>query len=429
MIHDATHLHPLLDALSQAQEAARLGQFASAARHASLACSLAQAHEDPCREAQSRTLLSNALFSLGRFEEALSHGASALAIWRRRGDAKQECHQLRLLAHTLSDNDLTEHALELAQAAFDRAEQAGLLGEALTAAALRASLHARLSDFDTAEALLLQVLSRARDGSDEALVTMVINGLVAMLLSALQSHQASGDARRAAAARLQLRRHATSLLQRGESEPNAFRQAILRSNAGAALAACGELGSGADPAARKHRLVRRRRFPHRGLPGPPPAGRPAPAGRRPRCGTRGARIDRPAARHGADMPASRRNRLALRSELARRRGEAEEARHFEARLAESREARAHRAAALRDTLKLEALGLPARVDAMPYTPRRAAPGASAPLDAREGRVVVDRLEVLDVDACSGRRAHRRSAAAPRRAPGPRRTSGSRRRAR
>lgn len=360
--------HRLLDALTQAQEAARLGQQATAVRHAELACSLAQGLGDARREAQSRTVLSNALFSLGRFEEALSHGSTALAFWRQRGEAQQECHQLRLLAHALSDNDLTELALELAQAAFDRAEQSGLLDEALIAAALRGSLHGRLSDFDTAETLLLQVLSRARDRSDEAMVTMAINGLVAMLLGALQSHQASGEAQRAAAVRQQLRRHAHSLLRHGAGEPNAFRQAIRRSNAGAALAACGELdraeallresialcdGDGFRIVACRARL----RLAELHLLGTALEAAQAEL----------ASIDRlldtePHAGLTAES-------LALRAELARRRGDAEGACRLEARLAESREAGVRRAAALRETVKREALGLPARIDAISCTPR------------------------------------------------------------
>lgn len=368
MNQDSTPPPALLDALHHAQEAARLGRHAAAVQHAELACGLAQGQQDDRREAQSRTVLSNALFSLGRFEEALSQGAIALGIWRRRGDAQQECHQLRVLAHSLSDNDASELALELAQAAFDRAEQSGLPSEALIAAALRGSLHGRLSDFDTAEALLLQVLSRAREGTDESLVTMVINALAAMLLDALGSHQASGETQREAAAARQLRRYGHALRRRGEGEPNAFRRAILRSNAGAALAASGELD-----------LARALLDESIAL-----------------CDDDGFRIVacrahlRLADLHlrGGDLDAAQAElesidrllasephagitgeSLTLRCALARGRGEAQEADRLEVLLAESREARAHREAALRDALKHEALGLPARVDAIPYPGR------------------------------------------------------------
>jgi hypothetical protein len=56
------------------------------------------------------------------------------------------------------------------------------------------------------------------------------------------------------------------------------------------------------------------------------------------------------------------------------------------------------------------------------------PGGRSTLDARVGRVVVDRLEVLDVHRIAPD-ARILFSAAPRRAPGPRRTWGSRRRAR
>lgn len=354
-------------ALADARNAARLGQHEAVLHHAGLACSLAERLSDVRLQAESRSLLSNSQFSLGRFGAALSQGGIALALWRQIGDVRQECQQLRVLSHALTDNDLTEPALELAQAAFERAERAGETKQALFAATLLGSLHARLGDVDTAETVLLQVLSRARESSDDELVTHVLNALTAALLEALRAHRAAEDPSAPASSAVlpRLRRHAYSLLQRCETEANAFRRAILRSNTGAALAACGDSD-------RAETLLRASLAQCNG-----------DAFRMVACKAHLRLAEVLLQRDAFDaaeqelsaveqlleieaQAAAAADVVELRAELARRRGDAELARCLGLRAAQARDERARRAAALHATWTAEALELPARIDAMPH---------------------------------------------------------------
>lgn len=372
MNHDTTPTPPQPDtpaaALAEAREAARLGQHEAVVRHADLACALAERLRDVRLQAESRTLLSNSQFSLGRFGAALSHGAIALSLWRQIGDVRQECHQLRVLSHALTDNDLTEPALELAQAAFERAEQAGETMQALFAATLRGSLHARLGDVDTAEAVLLQVLSRARESSDDDLVTHVLNALTAALLEALRAHRVAGDPSGSTSSAIlpRLRRHAYSLLQRCETEANAFRRAILHSNAGAALAACGESDRAETLLRQSLALCNGDAF--RMVACKAHVRLAEVLLQRDAFGAAEqelAAVERLLAIEA--QPAAAANVVELRADLARRRGDAELARCLELHVAQARDERARRAAALHATWTAEALELPARIDAMPHS--------------------------------------------------------------
>lgn len=209
---------------------------------------------------EAHTLLAHAHFALGRFDASLRHARLALDAWRRAGDSAGECRALRLRTFALTEAGLHEEALIAAREAFDVAEAQGLALEALQLLVLVGAIHTRLGDADTAESLLLQAVSRARERSQPGLLLQALTTLLNALLGAHRAAIAAGETERAAAAAQRMGTQVTRLLRMTRDEPNALRRAVNLGNAGEALGACGREDEAAQALDESLRLSREHGF-------------------------------------------------------------------------------------------------------------------------------------------------------------------------
>ncbi len=198
---------------------------------------------DARERAEARTLLARQLHLDGRLGAAAEEGLLALAAWRELGDAERQCEVLLWLVWALSDHGASTEALLLARHAFDVARASRLPAALERSLVAVAGLQGRLGDPAAAETLLLHALSRARELPDNQQLPVPLNALMATLLSAHET-QRETDPERAAATAARLHRHARDALRWAAEEPDRLRQAILLSNAGAALGVAGHAAEG-----------------------------------------------------------------------------------------------------------------------------------------------------------------------------------------
>ena len=228
-------------AMAHAHHGSAQGNAAEAVFHATAAAGLALDLGDQEIYAEAQTLLTDQLFRLARFAEALRHGHLAQNAWQRLGRPERECGVLVAMACALSEIDLHERALALARLSFDLAHDKALHGPLLKALSLVGVFHGRMGDWEAGEDLLMQALSRARDNGDHNTVSVALNALMSVLADMHQHHQQQGRADEAQAAAARLLKIARQTMAQCAEESRAFQRAILRSNAAAALLACGHL--------------------------------------------------------------------------------------------------------------------------------------------------------------------------------------------
>jgi tetratricopeptide (TPR) repeat protein len=222
-------------ALDKAREQALKGDPAAAVFHAQTACALASDVGELPLHAEAQTVLTQQLFYLGRFEEALRHGARARDDWRRLAEPGRECEVLVLMALAFSEEEVHDRALLLARTAHGLVQTHGLHDRQARVLALLGGLHGRLASWDEGEALLMQALSLARDHHDSATVVVALNALLMLLGHACEAHRAAARSAQAEATARRLLGHARQALAQSASEPLPFRRVVLRCNVANAL--------------------------------------------------------------------------------------------------------------------------------------------------------------------------------------------------
>lgn len=190
--------------------------------------------------AEAETVQTQHCFYLGRFDEALRHGQRALDAWRALDEPAGTCEALMQMSHALSEEEVGEEGLLLAQEALRVAEAHGLVGLVPRALVQVGILQMRLRDWDEAESVLLHALSLARDGYDTSAALSAMNALLSVLGLAHREYRQAGDPEKADAAVQRLVPLARRALVMATDEPLAYRRQILRSNAAEAFMACGE---------------------------------------------------------------------------------------------------------------------------------------------------------------------------------------------
>jgi tetratricopeptide (TPR) repeat protein len=230
--------HPLRQALESARGLLSRGDHA--ALMALIEPILVEGTGSDTREvAEARTLLAHACFGLARLDAALRQASLAADGWRVLGDGPGLCRALRLKAFALTECGDHARALAAAHDAFVEAEAHGLEHEALQLLVLMGTVNERLGDFMAGESLLLNVLSRARDRHDTALIGAAQNSLLTLLVAAHASYTERGDAQACAAVAGRIEIQLPRAMQLDGEDTNLLQRAIRRSNIGAALAACG----------------------------------------------------------------------------------------------------------------------------------------------------------------------------------------------
>jgi len=234
-------------ALQAAREALTAGDHDLAAEQAAEATRVAEAHADPDVAAHARSVRLQHLYALGRYGEALLEGRRALQAWQGLQQPEEQAQVLCVMSATASELDLDHEALSIAHQAFDLARRHGLAASMIHALALLGTLHGRLEDHETGERLLLQSLSRAREHHDAVAVMRSVNALLSLLVAAHAWQLREGLDEVAAATARRMQHHARTALALADQHGHTYRRAVLRSNAGAALAVAGHLGEAQAP--------------------------------------------------------------------------------------------------------------------------------------------------------------------------------------
>jgi hypothetical protein len=176
MTRHASPPSPLLEAL-QALEAQRWQESAALSKQA------LQLPLDEALQAQAGLTLARACWHLGELHDCARHALHANALARRTGDEALCISAATLAAFALSELDLQDAALPLAQHALALAQQPvhfQLLPVALSCAA---HVHARRADLVQSELLHLRALSHARENGSLAAMQMAqVNLLLSLIL-------------------------------------------------------------------------------------------------------------------------------------------------------------------------------------------------------------------------------------------------------
>ena len=228
--------------LSQARNALAAEQLDEAAALAAQAEAQGLSHRALRCAAQAAQLQAEAAWRAGHFAAAF---AAALRGAERHGEALAWADRVRCLelaALAACSAGLPEEGLPLASRAVALAEEQGLFESLAAALAALAHVQAHLGEYDEAERLHLQALSRARESADgQILVRSYANALMAGAFA----HQAmldSGQFDRAVAAAqrlLQLANHARRHLDEPFMSPR--QRAVLRLNLAHGLLCGGRL--------------------------------------------------------------------------------------------------------------------------------------------------------------------------------------------
>ena len=180
-------------------------------------------------------------FAHGDHNGAFQIGREALARWHQLGRPERSCEVLITLASACMEHEQGLEALALVRHAFVLARTRVLPATLVRTLTLMATLHGRMNDTATGEALALQSLSRAREHHDQGAVLCALGGLLAVLLQAHALQLTQGDAPRTEATAQRLLRHAHQALAQSPFVPNEFSDLHLRIQAGAALMACDQV--------------------------------------------------------------------------------------------------------------------------------------------------------------------------------------------
>lgn len=263
---DTALLHATLASAQASLTGGEPVQGLEAARHAG---QLAATAHDARAAAEALRLAAHHLYMLGRYREALDEARRAARACRSSGLEEPCCDALLLAAVCLSENGLHDAALSVSRKVFEAARRRMLPEMLIRALSLMGLVHGRLGDWEAGETLLLQALSRARDGQDEASVKRVLNTLLALLLRAEDTCTREGrlEARAGVRARIEVPARRALALCRDDSDR--ARRLVLLSNAAHGLMVSGltaealqALQDCADEAAAygMEGLVRRARF-------------------------------------------------------------------------------------------------------------------------------------------------------------------------
>lgn len=226
--------------LARAQLAHAAGDLRGTASLLQAALAVPGAAQQPtCERGAALSLLARAAFALARFEVAVDAAREAAVIWHAQGQLARQLEAMRLLAYSLAEMSRAGEALTVAREALDLAERFAEADEALRFSVLQATLYARQAEFDAAERLMLQAVSRARERPQPEFAAHALSSLMAVLLEAHLRQQRAGDTDRAAATARRIGLHVSSLVHRAGQQTQPLRRAVYHSNAGAALHVCG----------------------------------------------------------------------------------------------------------------------------------------------------------------------------------------------
>jgi len=226
--------------LQRARLSAGQGDAAGAALLAFQAVTEATQGGEPTELAESRSLLAQQLFALGRAEEALQQAEAARAVWQQLGEPDRECEVLVQMAMALSEQGTPVTARAMAQDALALVRAHALEARLPRVLALMGGLQGQLGEWAESETLLLQSLSLARDLHDSAQVVSTTNALLMHLGHAQDAQHRAGQQAEAQATQQRLLRHARRALTLSVEEPQPFRRTVLRGNVGTALLVCGQ---------------------------------------------------------------------------------------------------------------------------------------------------------------------------------------------
>jgi tetratricopeptide (TPR) repeat protein len=231
---------PPRPALDHARQRASQGDAAGAAQHARQAAEQAAHDGDRRGLAESRVLLAQQLFALGRADEALHQAEAARAVWQQLDEPDRECEVLVQMAMALSEQGTPAAALAMAEGALALVHAHALEGRLPRVLALLGGLQGQLGEWAESETLLLQSLSLARDRHDTAQVVSTMNALLMHLGHAQDAQHRAGQQAEARATQQRLLHHARRALTLSAEEPQPFRRTVLRGNVGTALLVCGQ---------------------------------------------------------------------------------------------------------------------------------------------------------------------------------------------
>ncbi|MDM4765794.1 hypothetical protein [Pelomonas sp. SE-A7] len=233
--------------LARVSEAIVADRLAEAAQWSAEAEALSQAARDPRLAARATHLRAEVVWRAGDFASAF---ATALEAGRRHEELQawpDSIRCLELAALAACEAGLPDEGLPPAVQAVELADRHDLFESMAAALASLAHVQAYLGEYDEAERLHLQALSRAREAADrQILVRSYANALMAGAF-AHQSMLDSGQFDRAMAAAqrlLQLANHARRYLDESFMSPR--QRAVLRLNMAHGLMCGGRLDEAAQ---------------------------------------------------------------------------------------------------------------------------------------------------------------------------------------
>ncbi|MED5621822.1 tetratricopeptide repeat-containing diguanylate cyclase [Ideonella sp. BN130291] len=195
------------------------------------------AGDPPCPTAQ--TQLAEHLWRLGRFEESVTAGRAAVALWE--GTPGPEHPQaLCTVALALTELGLHEEALKAATSAFDHAKAGGHALVQVLALNRIGTCYAKLGDPDQSERFQLQALEQAQALGSRDEIMRAYNNLSATTIAAFYQYRQAGMQEQATQALQRARHYGSTALDMIRQGADDYRLAICQGNVAEALGLAGD---------------------------------------------------------------------------------------------------------------------------------------------------------------------------------------------
>jgi tetratricopeptide (TPR) repeat protein len=205
----------------------------------------AAARQDAYAEADALRLAAQCHFLMGRYGQTFDPALRAASLYAKLAMPALQVMALVYAVHTLTEVGLVDDALAVGLQAAQQARDADLFEELGSALSSLAHAHARLGDFEQAEHLHLQAISRARESSDTIFRLRVYGNLLMCVVLAhdeLLLRNEAEAARLSIVRALPLARQAQRFIEDAQASEGVL--SVLRLNLGRVLALAGEHASG-----------------------------------------------------------------------------------------------------------------------------------------------------------------------------------------
>jgi len=191
---DTASLQAELDAeLASARASTLGGHVQTSLEQAQRALSLARQLGSTAGEAECQMLLARAHMRLARYLACAEHGAQALTLWSRLQRPADQAEAMALSAAACGEMYAHQAALSLAQDLSAFATHHDLPRYVPRALHITAACYWRMGRNHEAELLMLQTLSRSREGADYGEEARALNGLLAGSNLAVDQHLRLGE--------------------------------------------------------------------------------------------------------------------------------------------------------------------------------------------------------------------------------------------